>query len=270
MSAGSLLRCGCRAGAVLLLIVGGMATACLLRGGWGADWMRRPPGISIIRAWMRLVAATLGVRIMTEGKPAAVPALLVANHVSWLDVIVIGCVMPSSFVAKQEVRHWPVLGSLVGISGTLFLKRGSVASLRTTIRAMAARLQRGHGVVIFPEGTTSVGRELLPFHAGLFKAAVVSKVPVQPLALRYVRDGELDSIAPFLGETTFLSHILALMLMPQTCVTLSICTALEPATASSNALAAQARAAIQQTLSRHEPIDHPCGEVVTGVITTNG
>jgi 1-acyl-sn-glycerol-3-phosphate acyltransferase len=123
---------------------------------------------------------------------------VVANHVSWLDVLALNALWPATFVCKSEVRRWPVLGWLIGRDGTLFLERGNARQARRLGSRMARRLSAGERIALFPEGTTSDGTSVLPFRPALLQAAIASGAPVQPVALSYS-----DPAAAFVGEMTF-------------------------------------------------------------------
>ena len=134
------------------------------------------------------------------------PVLLVANHISWLDIIVIHAAGHCRFVSKADVRHWPVVGMLAAGAGTLFIERESRRDAMRVVHHMAERLTAGDVLAVFPEGTTGDGSTLLPFHANLLQAAIAAQAPIQPLALNFV-DGASGqrSFAPcYIGEDTLL------------------------------------------------------------------
>jgi 1-acyl-sn-glycerol-3-phosphate acyltransferase len=162
----------------------------------------------VVQRWCKGVLQTLGVRAHLHGGPPA-PGLLVANHVSWLDVIALLASVPHArFVCKSEVASWPLIGRLVAGAGTIFIRRGDARALRATVDEIAATLAGGGVVALFPEGTTSDGCDLLPFRAGPFEAAVRAGAPVLPLALRY--HGPAASPAPdpvYVGDTTFAASL---------------------------------------------------------------
>src|SRR5215468_10793512 len=153
---------------------------------------------------LRVRVRRLGARPYADG-----PLLLVANHVSWLDVYALNATLggPRS-VAKSEVARWPIAGSIARGFGTFFHVRGSYRDAASVKDAVAAALRRGEPVVVFPEGTTSEGGEVGRFHAAFFQAAVDAGVPVQPVAIHYpTRDGAPDPAAAFVGEMTFVESL---------------------------------------------------------------
>ncbi len=164
----------------------------------------------IVRWWMRRLAHALGLRIRVRGRCPREASLWCCNHVSWLDIVVLGAVGEFVFVSKSEVSEWPLVGWLARAAGTIFLKRGTGHS-NSVSRTLAEHLQNGQSVVIFPEGTTTEGRTVKPMYPRLFAAAVASATPVQPVALRFSERGALSSLAPFVGDDTFLSHLRRLL-----------------------------------------------------------
>jgi 1-acyl-sn-glycerol-3-phosphate acyltransferase len=155
-------------------------------------------------AIVRVRPCVRGARPMREG-----PALLVANHVSWLDVYVLNAALGGArYVAKREVAHWPVAGAIARGFGTFFHVRGSVRDAARVKDAVAAALRAGERVVVFPEGTTTEGDRVERFHAAFLQAAIDAGVPVQPVAIRYPGpDGAPDRAAAFVGDMTFLASL---------------------------------------------------------------
>lgn len=160
------------------------------------------------RTWSRWLLRVCGVRLVVRGRPVLQgPVLIVANHVSWLDIFVINAVRPTAFVAKDDIRRWPVVGWLVAGAGTLFLRRGHRQAIHTVGEAMRARFANEEAVGLFPEGTTTEGFSLLPFHGSLFEPARLANVSIQPIALRFLRHGRRDAYACFVGEETLVGNL---------------------------------------------------------------
>ena len=157
--------------------------------------------------WSRRLLAIMGLELRLHGE---VPdgCLLVANHVSWLDIYVINAARPTGFVAKSEIRGWPLIGWLAKETDTLFIERGSHRHAQHIAHEMAQRLAAGHSLTVFPEGTTSDGRDLRPFHAALLQAAISAGRPVQPLAIRY-RDaaGNYTAAPAYIDEVSFAESV---------------------------------------------------------------
>jgi 1-acyl-sn-glycerol-3-phosphate acyltransferase len=163
-----------------------------------------------IKRWSIWVAKMLGLNIRLHGiiDPSLRSALIVANHTSWLDIVVINSIQPSAFIAKAEIERWPVVGLLVARSGTLFIERGKRHAVHKVLQAAISRLQQSSFVAVFPEGTTNNGKSLLPFHGNLMEAAIRANVPVQPLAIAYRDDqGSLSASVEFVGAVTFVDSL---------------------------------------------------------------
>ncbi|MDD3518099.1 MAG: lysophospholipid acyltransferase family protein [Chromatiales bacterium] len=165
----------------------------------------------ITRRWFVGLCRILGLRISVRGEPAAAPVLLVANHISWLDIPLIGSLTEVGFVSKAEVAAWPVAGWLARRTGTLFIERGGRDAANRTAEQMTWHLKRGRRILFFPEATTTDGREVRRFHPRLFAAAQLSGCAVQPLALRYPAIDGRASPAPFIGDDRLLPHALRIL-----------------------------------------------------------
>jgi 1-acyl-sn-glycerol-3-phosphate acyltransferase len=138
--------------------------------------------------------------------------LVVANHVSWLDIFVINSLFPSRFVAKSDIRDWPLIGWLCARAGTVFISRGSLRDVRRIFQDLVSSIHDGDHVAFFPEGTTSTQGALAPFHANLFEAAIDAKAPVQPYALRYLDvQGRFHPTVDFVGDMSFAESLLAIL-----------------------------------------------------------
>jgi 1-acyl-sn-glycerol-3-phosphate acyltransferase len=163
-----------------------------------------------IKRWSIWVSRMLGLKLTVHGKidPAIESALIVANHSSWLDIVVVNSIQPSAFIAKAEIEKWPVVGLLVARSGTLFIERGKRHAVHKVLQDAVGRLTHDRFVAVFPEGTTNDGTHLLPFHGNMMEAAIRAQVPVQPLAIAYVDGtGTLSEAVKFVGNTTFVGSL---------------------------------------------------------------
>ncbi|MFC8448696.1 lysophospholipid acyltransferase family protein [Kitasatospora sp. NPDC057223] len=190
------------------------------RGHMGQGQERGMPADRLISGWSRLLVAALGVRIRAAGPSRAASAvtgrdhgrdlgaLLVANHVSWLDVLLIEAVRPGRMLAKTEVRGWPLFGRLAAGIGTIFIERDRLRALPRTVEQITAALRRGEHVVVFPEGSTWCGRGGGRFRPAAFQAALEAGAPVQPVAIRYRLAGGEPTTAPaFVGEDGLLPSL---------------------------------------------------------------
>jgi 1-acyl-sn-glycerol-3-phosphate acyltransferase len=153
-----------------------------------------------------------GVKIRARGEPRLNgPVLWVANHVSWIDIFVLNSVRPTTFVAKSEIRRWPVLGWLVAGAGTVFIERGRRHAVRAVGHQMKARFDEGMAIGLFPEGTTSPGHDVELFHSSLFDAAIRAGVDIQPVALRFMHRGERSDYVAFVGEQSLMQNLWCLL-----------------------------------------------------------
>lgn len=157
--------------------------------------LRREHRLAIRARWCRATLYVLGVELSVEGSAPDTCQLIAANHISWLDVFVLGAVFPCWYVAKAETRSWPVAGWIAAANDTLFLKRASARAVYRMNGEIRARLQRGDPVVVFPEGTTTDGTGVLDFHPALFQPAIDCDVPVLPLAIGYRDDRSAPATA---------------------------------------------------------------------------
>jgi 1-acyl-sn-glycerol-3-phosphate acyltransferase len=159
--------------------------------------------------WSAGLLRHLGVELRTAGSFRPGATLLAINHVSWMDIAAVHAACPRArFVSKADVRHWPLLGWLIGAVGTLFIERERKRDALRVVHQMAAALGSGDTVAVFPEGTTGDGQELLAFHANLLQAAISTATPVQPVALRYSQPGHAVSPAvAWLGATSLVHSV---------------------------------------------------------------
>lgn len=174
---------------------------------------RRHDRTRVAQACFACCRRCLGLRITQTGDLPRGPALLVSNHISWSDIPVLGGLTKIRFLSKAEVAQWPLVGWLARQAGTLFIRRGGgeAAQRRNDIRET---LEAGQSVLIFPEGTTSAGLTVLPFFPRLIGAATAADVPIVPVSIAYVRDGEPCHVAPFIGDDEFHHHLVRMLAAP--------------------------------------------------------
>lgn len=168
-----------------------------------------------IQRWSHQLVKICGIHMSFDTSQQAEPvspALIICNHISWLDIFVINTIHPCRFVAKSDIRSWPLIGWLCDKTGTIFIARGKQSDVRRIYAGLVKSIHDGERVAFFPEGTTAAQGTVLPFHANLFEAAIEAQVPVQPYALRYVdADGQLHDAADFIGEMTFVESVIAIV-----------------------------------------------------------
>jgi 1-acyl-sn-glycerol-3-phosphate acyltransferase len=196
-------------------------------------------------SWSIALLDALGVVVEADLAHRVPGCLLVANHVSWIDIYVINGVIPAAFVAKADIRTWPVLGWLAARNGTIFLRRGSRGHARIINQQVGEVLAAGRHVAVFPEGTTTDGRQLLHFHAALLEPAVASGRPILPLALSYWESDGQRSLAPrYDGEISLGQSLWAILGRKKLIARLTSTPLLGGQGESRKWLAAQARVAI--------------------------
>ncbi|MGN6087593.1 lysophospholipid acyltransferase family protein [Trinickia sp.] len=161
--------------------------------------------LEVNRAWSIKMLRLAGMRLVVHHDERRIDhgALVVGNHISWLDIYVVNAWRPTPFVSKAEVRHWPVVGWLAHRLGTIFIHREKRRDAHRTMHEIVERVSSGGSVCLFPEGTTSDGTSLLPFHANLFQSAVSAQCLVQPICLLYEdRDGHQSTTPAYIDEVT--------------------------------------------------------------------
>lgn len=248
-------------------------------GGAGANWLRAPVGAwRLMRAighivlgllevhlrwahmnerqrhqriieWSARLLHLLGIEVEVHGSPHAGPKLVVANHVSWLDIIAINSVMPSRFVSKAEVGQWPLLGRLVTAAGTLYLVRERRRDAMRVLGLMAQALRDGDTVAVFPEGTTGTGHELMHFHANLLQSAIDAPAPILPVVIAYREHGHrVSPSAAYVGDMGLLGSLWRVVTARRLCVSLDFMSAQTVAHADRRALCERLHADMSERL----------------------
>jgi 1-acyl-sn-glycerol-3-phosphate acyltransferase len=205
-----------------------------------------------LTAWfMRRLSHALPFEVEVQGELPQGPHLWLSNHVSWTDIPLLGQLLPLSFLSKAEVRTWPLAGWLAHKAGTLFIRRGSGDSALLA-RQLHRHLSAGRQLLIFPEGTTTDGQQIRTFHGRLLTSAIDTGTPLQPVAIRYLRDGETDLVAPFIGDDDLPSHLLRLFAADRAKVQIQLLAPIASAGQERNVLARQAQRAVQVALFGEE------------------
>jgi 1-acyl-sn-glycerol-3-phosphate acyltransferase len=235
-----------RGGRLALHLAGGMLQAI--------PYPHLPPDRQrrMLQSWSRRLLAILDIGVLAEGQPPARDGnacLIVANHVSWLDIFVLNAVLPARFVAKSEVRGWPLVGWLCRRTGTIFVDRALRRHAAAVNRDVACLLIRGHCVSLFPEGTSSDGRRVGHFHSALIQSAINAGTALVPVALRYRHEdgGHCDAPA-YVGDMTLSGSIWRVLRSRRFDASLSFAPALATAGESRRSLARAAQQAIAREL----------------------
>ena len=175
--------------------------------------------------WMQMVAYSINLKVERCGTLIDGAALMVSNHISWIDIVAIGKYVPGCFIAKSDILKWPVMGFLTKQSGNVFIKRGNKQQVRQTTEQMVWLLKQDAKIIAFPEGTTGDGTHLLPFHASLFQPALLTKLPVQPIAIEYLSEAKRQ--APYIDDDIFITHLWRILALPTINVRLNFLPILE-------------------------------------------
>lgn len=201
---GRALRAARRLGALLWHVLHGLWLVGWRFPRWSAEQQQAQ-----VQAWSIALLACAGIRLQVQGQPVLQgPALLVANHISWLDIPVLHAARYCRFISKSDVQNWPLIGTLATAGGTLYIERSSRRDALRMVHDMQAALAQGQVLAVFPEGTTGDGRQLLPFHANLLQAAIGADAPVQPVGLRFVdAQGATSFASSYIGDETLLGSI---------------------------------------------------------------
>lgn len=196
----------------------------VLRGWWlvwrqNGSWTPEQQA-QVVEGWSRQLLGIMGISVQVHGQPptssSSGPLLLVSNHISWLDIPAIHAARNCRFVAKADIRRWPLVSQLAIGSGTLFIERTSRRDAMRVVHQMADALRNGDILAVFPEGTTGDGRTMLPFHANLLQAALVTNQPAQPMALRFIdtATGQTSFAPSFVGDETLLGSVWRTLVAP--------------------------------------------------------
>lgn len=246
-----------------------------------------PHRLALKQNWSQQLVKLLGVEMkkvgagetpstMGSANDTALRGFLVANHISFLDIFVINALAPAAFVAKQEVRRWPLLGWLALHTETIFLERGSRRAAQATREHLVSQLADGRLVAVFPEGTTSDGSRVLPFHAALFQSAIDAGVSVLPLLLHYTdARGQTCHAADYIGETSLLECLWSIASAEKLIVQVKVLPAIATSGVDRRHLAAHAHHVIGHALGQEpgtsrkstpqvhqansHPVQPPCG-----------
>jgi len=207
---------------------------------------------ALIRRWSRKLLKLMRIDARVSGLPeAGLPGnlLIVANHISWLDIFVLNTVEPGRFIAKSELEKWPLVGLMIAGCGTLFLDRSSRRDAHRINGRARDVLAAGDTITIFPEGTTTDGTMLLPFHGSLLQPVVDAEGHVQSIAIRYCHtDGTYSDAPAYIGETTFMASFWRVLGVRNLVVELTLPPPLPAAGRHRRELSQQAESAIRAAL----------------------
>ena len=204
-----------------------------------------------MRRWSRKLLAILGVTVRILNPPPSLPArcMIVSNHISWADIFALTSSYPAIFVAKSEIRRWPLIGALCARAGTLFIERGRRSSAKHIATTLSAAIRAGTLVSIYPEGTTTDGWRIERFHAALFQPAIDADAVIQPVALRYRDPADRYCSAPnYVGDTSFIASLWEITKAPRIVAELNFLSLIETTAQDRRGLARAAQSAIAGAL----------------------
>ena len=176
------------------------------------------------QVWSLGMLRRLRIDLIVKGNPALNgPLMLVANHMSWLDITALHAARFCRFISKADIKKWPFIGTLASGIGTLFIERESRRDAMRVVQHMTASLQAGDVLGVFPEGTTTDGTALLPFHANLFQAAIAANAPIQPVALQFIdtTTGQRSAAPCYVGDDTLAESVWRTLMTPNIAVVIS-------------------------------------------------
>ena len=230
---------------------------------------------AVIRWWSGRLLRVFGLRLEVDARdgtgrflaPGGPGAMLVMNHLSWLDIFVVHSLRPARFIAKAEIGRWPALGWLVDRTGTIFIERGRRHAVREVNHKVAALLADGELVGMFPEGQVGDGERLLPFHANLLQPAIDARAPVVVAGLRYrAADGGPTAATYYVGEITLLQSIVRIAKSPPLVAELRLIERVDGGGATRHALARRARTAVATALGLDDDVDEALEDLSTVVV----
>ena len=203
--------------------------------------------------WLKRFSAIVNLCVTKEGELPEQGTLLVSNHISWLDIIVIGQYLPAYFVAKSDILSWPVIGYLSKQGGTIFIRRGDKKHIKATTEKMVWVLKQNSNIIAFPEATTTQGDEVLGFHASLFQPALLTRSAIQPVALQY--QGIAKQQAPFVGDDDFIPHLIKMLSLDKIEVHVSFLPVIKSSGKNRHSVGVEARVMISEEISRDTSLD---------------
>jgi 1-acyl-sn-glycerol-3-phosphate acyltransferase len=208
---------------------------------------------AILNFWSRLLCGICGLKLQIKGNIHKNPVLIVANHVSWIDIPVIHSFKLAGFVAKEEISRWPILGRVVKSGETLFITRGKHESRKQVLQLINARLNAGRSIALFPEGKATDGEYLGNFHRQLMQAAIETQVPIQAIAIKYIKkDGSRNNKIGFKKHETFIDNVIRTLSLPSCTVELNFCDIIDTKGKSARESALIAHNQVAQVLAQND------------------
>ncbi len=234
---------------LLLHFIKGLLIVALIYPRKNTEWQR-----ATVQRWAQQLLRLLNVDVVVRGSLPAVPKVIASNHISWLDNFLIHSVCPAHFIAKSEIRDWPVMGWLVARTGALFIERARRHHTLKINQDMMTALDRGDSVALFPEGSTGTGDHVKLFHSSLLQAAIGSNAPLLPVGLRYHgADGRQTHAADYVGDMSFMQSLQLILREPKIVAEIHIGAKINAAGKTRRDLALEAEQAIATLLGLPAP-----------------
>ena len=206
-----------------------------------------------VKFWSKLLCYICGLKLKLRGNIQENPVLIVANHVTWLDIPVIHSFKLAGFVAKEEISRWPFLGWAIKSGETLFIKRGKLESRREVLDNIEDRLKQGRSIAVFPEGKVTNGDHLGRFHRQLMQAAVETNSPIQAIAIKYLnQDGTRNQKVCFLNDEKFVFNVFRIISLPTCTVEVTFCEAIDTQSKSAREVALITHNQVAKVLSEND------------------
>ena len=206
----------------------------------------------IVNYWSKLLCYTCGLKLRKKGKVQASPVLIVANHISWVDIPVVHCYKLVGFVAKAEIAKWPFLGLVARCGESLFIKRGKQESRQKVLESIKQRLNNNRSIAVFPEGKATNGEYLGRFHRQLMHAAVEEKKPIQAVAIKYInKDGTRNRDIAFKDKENFLRNVFRILSLPTSTAEVTFCEAIDTSKISARQAAIISHKQVEMVLAKN-------------------
>jgi len=207
----------------------------------------------VVNWWSKLLCYACGLKLSYKGKIQANPVLIVANHISWIDIPVIHSYKLVGYVAKAEIENWPLLGIVAKCGESLFIKRGEQESRRRVLESIKLRLKGKRSIAVFPEGKATNGEYLGRFHRQLMHAAIEENTPIQAIAIKYInKDGKRNKEIAFKGKENFIRNVFRILSLPRSTAELTFCEVIDTKSISARKAAITSREQVKTELLKND------------------
>ncbi len=207
----------------------------------------------VVSGWSTIICFVCGIRLTKQGVVQESPVMIVANHVTWLDIAVIHRFKLLGYVAKKEIAKWPVIGWVAKSGESLFIDRGEISSRKSVIEGIQRRFSQKRSIAVFPEGRATDGKKLYTFHRQLIHAAVESNTPVQAVAIKYIKkDGTRNKELCFKKGERFIGNVFRILTLPTSTAQLTFCEPIQTEGKSARETALLAHNQVAEVLAQND------------------